>query len=168
MRAKEDIDIAALRCLIGEVRKTFRLLAGISDRMLESRGLTASLRAVLEYLAEEGPSPVPKMAEAKSMKRQSVQALVDRLSDRGFVETRANPEHKRSVLIALTADGTAEFQAILAEEADLLKSLSGDWEEESVAQACGTLTDFRQRLMNAGRVEDEGNLEKQNGSGNRN
>jgi DNA-binding MarR family transcriptional regulator len=139
-------DLAELRNLIGEVRRTFRLLAGLSDKMLEKRGLTASLRAILEFVAENGLSPVPRMAKAKSMKRQSVQSLVDRLQKLGLVETVPNPEHMRSVLIALTDKGQATFQAILIEEKDLLAQIAGDWPEGGVQQACATLTDFQHRL----------------------
>jgi len=139
-------DTAQLRVLINEVRKTFRLMAGLSDRMLESRGLTASLRAILEFLAEEGPSPVPKMAAAKSMTRQSVQALVDRLVAQGLAGARPNPEHKRSQLIALTPEGQAMFQAILAEEKDLLFRISRDWTGGNLEEACRTLQVFQTRL----------------------
>lgn len=141
-------EIAELRALIGEVRKAFRLMAGLSDQMLEARGLTASLRAILEFLAEEGPSPVPKMAEAKFMTRQSVQALVDRLQMLGLVETQPNPEHKRSVLIVLTETGRAAFQEILAQEKDLLVRMSPEWEDGRLRQTCRTLQEFQTRLNN--------------------
>lgn len=139
-------DAAQLRVLINEVRKTFRLMAGLSDRMLETRGLTASLRAILEFLAREGPSPVPKMAAAKSMTRQSVQALVDRLEAMGLVETRPNPEHKRSVLIALTGSGEATFREILAQEKALLVLIAEDWTDCDLQETCRTLQVFQTRL----------------------
>lgn len=139
-------DAAQLRVLINEVRKTFRLMAGLSDRMLETRGLTASLRAILEFLAEQGPSPVPKMAAAKSMTRQSVQALVDRLEAMGLVETRPNPEHKRSVLIALTGSGEVTFREILAQEKALLVRIAEDWTDCDLQETCRTLQVFQTRL----------------------
>ncbi|CTQ51511.1 MarR family protein [Roseibium album] len=141
-----DSDVSELRNLIGEVRRTFRLLAGLSDNMLEKRGLTATLRAILEFVAENGPSPVPRMAKAKSMKRQSVQSLVDRLQKLGLVETVPNPQHLRSVLVALTDKGEAAFQAILIEEKNLLTQIAGDWPKGGVRQACATLADFQRRL----------------------
>lgn len=146
MQTTNPTKVADLRLLIGEVRKTFRLMAGLSDRMLETRGLTASLRAILEFLAEDGPRPVPKMAAAKSMTRQSVQALVDRLETLGLVETRPNPEHKRSQLIALTDAGQAAFREILMEEKDLLVRISNDWTEGDLQETCRTLQVFQTRL----------------------
>lgn len=159
MKTAPPGDIAALRSLIGEVRKTFRLMAGLSDRMLEARGLTASLRAILEFLAEEGPSPVPKMAAAKSMTRQSVQALVDRLDALGLVETRPNPGHKRSQLIALTDYGQTAFRAILMEEKDLLVRISNDWTEGDLRETCRTLQEFQTRLSNLRSEIDAGHCE---------
>lgn len=135
-----------LRTLIGEVRMTFRLLAGLSDRMLENRGLTGSLRAILEFISNHGPSPVPKMATDKSMTRQSVQSLVDRLVSLGLVETVDNPAHKRSVLVALTNKGRETFSAILAEEQILLSNVAGHWPEGDAQRAAGILHDFREKL----------------------
>ncbi|MCK7615687.1 MarR family winged helix-turn-helix transcriptional regulator [Roseibium sediminicola] len=146
MQTNKSSEVADLRLLIGEVRKTFRLMAGLSDRMLEARGLTASLRAILEYLAEEGPSPVPKMAAAKSMTRQSVQALVDRLDALGLIDSQPNPDHKRSQLIALTREGQATFQAILLEEKDLLVRIAADWTGGDLQETCRTLRMFQTRL----------------------
>ncbi|MEE4011641.1 MarR family transcriptional regulator [Roseibium sp. FZY0029] len=146
MSDEKQAGAAALRDLILEVRKTFRAMAGLSDRMLEARGLTASLRAILEYLAEEGPSPVPKMASAKSMTRQSIQALVDRLDVLGLVESRPNPDHKRSVLIALTERGRAVFAEIRAEEQALLLEIAETWTDTHLQETCRTLQTFRTRL----------------------
>lgn len=150
-------DVAGLRSLIREVRRTFRLLAGISDKMLENRGLTASLRAVLEFVFDEGASPVPKIASEKSMTRQSVQALVDRLVALGLVETIANPAHKRSVLVALTDRGRETFEAILLEEARLLSKVSESWTEGEAGRAAGTLREFQKALQsksNGGATND--------------
>lgn len=148
MSDPSETDVAALRDLIVEVRRTFRALAGLSDRMLEDRGLTASLRAVLEFLTEEGPSPVPKIAGAKAMTRQSMQALVDRLEKLGLVESLPNPEHKRSVLIALTDKGRDLFQAIHEEEGKLLRRISRDWSDGRLRETCRTLRAFQARLNN--------------------
>ena len=143
-------DVRELRALIGEVRKTFRLLAGLSDKMLESQGLTASLRAILEFVHEKGPSPVPMIATEKSMTRQSVQALVDRLVGLGLVETISNPAHRRSVLVALTRQGQATFAAILVEEETLLSKVAELWPDGEVHRATGTLQDFQKMLRATG------------------
>jgi DNA-binding MarR family transcriptional regulator len=160
MPEKKTLSISEMRDLIVNVRRTFRQLAGISDGMLEPRGLTASLRAILEFLAEEGPSPVPKMASAKSMTRQSVQALVDRLEGLALVVSLPNPEHKRSVLISLTDKGAATFREILAEEGELLVKICDGWPDGALAQANRTLRDFQTKLAELGRTEDVAHLEK--------
>ncbi|MES0810845.1 MarR family winged helix-turn-helix transcriptional regulator [Roseibium sp. SCPC15] len=147
--------------LMREVRKTFRLLAGISDTMLEGRGLTASLRAILEFIADNGPSTVPQMAAAKSMKRQSIQAFVDRLLVMGLVETAPNPAHKRSVLIALTEKGAAEFRSIRTEETLLLEQVAARWAGGDAELASQTLKEFRRQLSRLGRDENETDIDTQ-------
>ncbi|MCV0427890.1 MAG: MarR family transcriptional regulator [Roseibium sp.] len=146
MTTERETSSADVRRLIGEVRGTFRLLAGISDAMLEQRGLTASLRAILEYIADNGSSTVPQMAKAKSMKRQSIQALVDRLSALGLVATVSNPEHKRSVLITMTERGASTYQAILTEENEILGPLASEFSSDALRIACNALADFQHRL----------------------
>ncbi|GAB2183341.1 MarR family winged helix-turn-helix transcriptional regulator [Roseibium sp. LAB1] len=157
MPEKNNLNMTEMRDLIVNVRRTFRQLAGMSDRMLEARGLTASLRAILEFLADEGPSPVPKMAGAKSMTRQSVQALVDRLEGLALVASLPNPEHKRSVLISLTDKGASTFREILAEEGALLVKICDGWPDGALGQANSTLRDFQTKLTELGRTDDVAN-----------
>ncbi|MEM9634664.1 MAG: MarR family transcriptional regulator [Pseudomonadota bacterium] len=149
------MDPENLKELIAEVRTTFRLHAGISDAMLEERGLTASLRAILEFIAENGPSTVPQMAAAKTMKRQSIQAFVDKLLAMGLVEATSNPAHKRSVLITLTENGATSIRMILAEEMELLGQVASGWTGGDVGRASQTLKEFRLQLAGLGRGNTE-------------
>ncbi|MES0882787.1 MarR family winged helix-turn-helix transcriptional regulator [Roseibium sp. SCP14] len=150
MTSGEGMDHKELKELIGEVRKTFRLLAGMSNAMLEERGLTASLLAILEYISDNGSSTVPQMASAKSMKRQSIQAIVDKLLAMGLVETVLNPTHKRSMLIALTEKGTASIRMIFAEEMQVLGRVTTGWTGGNIEQASQTLREFRLQLTGLG------------------
>jgi DNA-binding MarR family transcriptional regulator len=122
-----DSSAADLARVIAGVRRCAALLTTISEEMIADLGLTAALRSVLEHLHELGPQTVPRMARERSVKRQSVQALVDQLREMGFVDARANPAHRRSVLIALTPLGREVFGKVRAREAarmgELLEAL---------------------------------------------
>lgn len=71
-----------------------------------------------------GPQTVPALAATRFISRQITQTQINELLKAGYVQTRENPEHKRSKLIELTAAGT-EFlqelsqreQAFMAEQA---------------------------------------------------
>ena len=129
------------------IRRCFWLLATVSDEMLADLGLTASLRAVLEHLDEFGPQTVPRIAREKSVKRQSIQALVDRLLALGLVRTEENPAHRRSVLIALTPQGAAAFRAIRRREAERLSELQGTLNMKALAVTADTLSALRTALQ---------------------
>lgn len=86
-------------------------------------GFTASHRAVMESLATGGPQTVPALARARPVARQHIQVMVNDLAAMALVETRANPAHRRSPLVALTAAGARRFETIRRAESDVLASM---------------------------------------------
>jgi DNA-binding MarR family transcriptional regulator len=145
--------LSDLLTLISGVRRSFWLLGSVSDQILFDLGLTASLRAVLEHLASEGPQTVPQIAQAKHVKRQSIQALVDELCERGLTETLENPSHKRSVLIALTKAGAATYREIRALEKGPLTALLRDLDGHDLEGAADALREMCDALVK--RMEGE-------------
>jgi len=129
------------------IRRCFWLLATLSDEMLADLGLTASLRAILEHLDEFGPQTVPQIAREKSVQRQSIQALVDRLLALGLVRTEDNPAHRRSVLVALTPQGAATFRGIRRREAQRLTELQGALDTKGLTVTADTLAALRAALQ---------------------
>lgn len=103
-----------------DVLRLVRPLVLSSARVVEAGtrpvGLTVGSRAVLEVLDATGPAPVPDVAERLDLPRQAVQRHVDELRRRGYVETRPNPAHRRSVLVTPTGDGTRVFRDLRAAE----------------------------------------------------
>jgi DNA-binding MarR family transcriptional regulator len=124
---------------IRAVRRCFWLLASASDDLIADLGLTAAQRAVLEHLDEHGDSTAPQIAAEKSVKRQSIQELVDQLRDMGMVEVRDNPLHKRSVLIALSEAGRATFKTIRQREAVELKRVMSAMDTRALETSAKTL-----------------------------
>lgn len=115
---------AAFLRLGGAVRHLFHQLRVVAEAATPVKeGFTVSHRAVLESIATHGPQTVPALARARPVARQHIQVLVNDLVAWGFVETRANPAHKRSPLVVLTALGTKRFDAIRRAESRVLKSM---------------------------------------------
>lgn len=108
------------------IRRLFRTMAQVADGYLAAHGLSAADRAVLEFLYPEEALSVPEIASRYQVSRQHVQVTVNVLLEDGFLETRANPRHKRSPLIALTYVGRELFAKIRDIEAEIIDALFVD------------------------------------------
>ena len=140
------IDQFELIKIIGHIRRCFQLLKTASDASLADFGLTASLRAVLEHLDAHGPQTVPQIGAAKSVARQSIQAIVDDLGHRGLVTLGDNPAHRRSPLIALSHEGEAVFAEIRKRDRVALRALAKEFGVGDLAGATRTLATLERAL----------------------
>jgi MarR family transcriptional regulator, lower aerobic nicotinate degradation pathway regulator len=69
--------------------------------------LTPTQWAALAKLAELGPTSQNLLGRRTAMDGASIKGVVDRLTRRGLVETRPDPEDGRRLLVALTEAGRA-------------------------------------------------------------
>ncbi len=60
---------------------------------------------------DPGGTRISTLARRARISEQSVSALVDYLEQRGYVERRPDPTHRRATLVCLTARGEAEGRA---------------------------------------------------------
>jgi DNA-binding MarR family transcriptional regulator len=121
------------------IRRLFRAMAQVADSYLGAHGLSAAHRAVLEFLYPEEALSVPEIASRYQVSRQHVQVTVNTLLEDGFLETRANPRHKRSPLIVLTYVGRELFAKIRRIEAEYVDALFADIPPEDVERTRQTL-----------------------------
>ena len=128
------------------VRRNFQLLSSLWNDELEDLGVTASHRALMEHIAQTGPQSVPRIAEAKSVRRQSIQALVDGLEAAGLVRLEQNPAHRRSRLVALSKRGAGLFERIRERDKVLVSRIATHLEEGGVACAVDALDALRRAL----------------------
>ena len=129
----------SLIALIDAVRLAFNQMRASADAAHADLGITAAMRAVLERLARGGPQTVPDMARARNVSRQHIQKIVDGLGEVGLIDLNANPAHKRSPLIVLSADGRKQFKIIEKREAAILASIGKDLEGHNLTAATTTL-----------------------------
>ncbi|WP_428266250.1 MarR family winged helix-turn-helix transcriptional regulator [Haliangium sp.] len=113
-----------LHAVIDETRRLFQLLTNTANRAYADLDITASQRAVLESLSADGAQTVPQIARAKRVSRQHIQSIANSLVRAGLVETRDNPAHQRSPLLALTPGGERCFREIQTREAAVLAELA--------------------------------------------
>jgi DNA-binding MarR family transcriptional regulator len=121
------------------IRRLFRAMAETADGYLKAHGLSAADRAVLEFLYPDEALPVPEIASRYQVSRQHVQVTVNALLQDHFLETRPNPRHSRSPLIALTRVGRDLFDKIRRIEAEHVDALFTGIPEDDIETTRFTL-----------------------------
>ena len=81
----------------------------------------------------------PDMARARPVSRQHIQTIVDQLLEKGLVELRDNPAHRKSSLVALTARGRQMMSRIDAREAEVLPTVAARFTSGQLSAARETL-----------------------------
>jgi DNA-binding MarR family transcriptional regulator len=130
---------AALYEVLRHVRPLVLNSARAVEAALRPEGLSVGMRAVLEVLAEHGPAPVPTLGDRLDLARQGVQRHVNDLLALGYVESRPNPAHRRSVVIALTRTGGEVIGRVRDGELRQLAGLAGDCTLQEISTAAKVL-----------------------------
>lgn len=134
--------------VLRRIRPVHELSARAVTQSLADSDLSMPLRAVLERVHEDGPQPVPAIARSLFVTRQGVQALVDDAKRRGYLQTRPNPGHRRSHLIALTEAGRTAYESVHATELVRLDELAAGLPAQDV-DACVRVLDHLVRGLSA-------------------
>ena len=93
------------RCLCLHVQRAARRLARIFDDALRPFDLTNGQFSLLMGLNQPKPVSIAPVASLLAMDRTTVTAALKPLERRGLVEISADPEDRRSRLLALTPAG---------------------------------------------------------------
>ena len=130
---------ASLYRLLRRIRPVHRALMRVIEIHLADSGVTRPMRAVLEELNERGPQTVPQLARVLAVRRQFAQRVVNELGAAGLVERCATAAHRRSGIIAPTAAGCAQFEALSARECAAIERVAAHFAEDEVAVAIRVL-----------------------------
>lgn len=132
--------------LFNETRLLFHALREWAETLHSGLDVSVAMRGVLELILLGGAATVPDMARARGVSRQHIQQQVDALLERGLLERKDNPAHKRSSLIALTDKGRALIQNMRADELNALSRLQVGVSDNAVAEAAQVLSSWRAAL----------------------
>ncbi len=121
------------------IRRLFRSMAQTADVYLDAIGISVADRAVLEFLHPTHKLSVPEIAARYHVSRQHVQVTVNRLFEKGLIESMPNPRHKRSALLQLTDAGRAVFAGVRHNETEILERLFADISQADVDTTAATL-----------------------------
>ena len=105
------------------VRRLFRAMGQTANSYLETLGVTAAERAVMEFLVRESRMTVPEIARAYDVSRQHIQASVNTLLEKRLVAYEDNPGHKRSPFVVLSKRGYRLFDRITKKDQALIRSI---------------------------------------------
>ena len=132
--------------VVNEVRLLNNRLIELVEELHRDTGITASQRAVLEFISRNGPETVPAIARSRGVSRQHIQVIVNELVSAGLLEPQANPAHQRSPYHALTETGQRSIDELLQREGDYLTTHLDGLDAERLAAAAATLADLRHTL----------------------
>lgn len=136
-------DKGELRAVVDETIGLFHRLRWVAERIYGDEGRREARRGVLRGLVRYGPQTVPRLARARSLRRQSVQEVVDALAEDGLVLLEDNPDHARSRLARATARGVALVAEWDRVDAKVLAAVGAGLDREALAITARTLAELR-------------------------
>jgi DNA-binding MarR family transcriptional regulator len=132
--------------LLDQVRLLWHVMVQAGERLHEREPVTLGMRAVLEFLARNGPTAVPEIARSRQVTRQHIQVLVNSLHVLRLVSLDDNPAHRRSALVRLTPAGEKIIDRVKRRERRFLDRLALEASPEDLRAAATTLCTIRKAL----------------------
>lgn len=154
--------VVQVRDLIVEIFGANGNLIETGNRLTHALGITSALWQVMGALGfAERPLSVPMIAKRMGLARQSVQRNIDLLIKAGLVALGANPRHRRSALVSLTAAGWETLERIDARHHPLSLRIADEIGDARIAAALQVLREMNALLDEAaadaiGRCADAG------------
>jgi DNA-binding MarR family transcriptional regulator len=140
-----------------------RLRAATADHL----GLAVADFDAVRFLAEEGPVPAGRIAEAMGITSGAVTGLVDRLERAGWVERARHEIDRRQVVVQLAGARRDAIDANRAMRDELLAEVLADHGEAEVERTAALLEAAAEKLLAGvvGLVRDRGARDDDDGAG---
>lgn len=132
------------------ILQTFRLHGALIERgdgLVGPVGLTAARWQVISCVGRAShPAPVAHIAREMGLSRQSVQRIADLLAEDGLIEYQENPNHKRAMLVSLTARGKSAFEEATKLQVGWVNDFASGLKTEDITAALALLEELERRL----------------------
>ena len=135
-----------LALLFDETVLLYLRLTALAARLHGAGPLSGPRRTVLAGLARSGPQTVAQMARVRSQSRQRFQPLINALIADGLVEAVANPAHRQSPLMVITAKGQRAVARMREIEAEGRRQMKIAASARQVAAATDVLREVRRDI----------------------
>jgi DNA-binding MarR family transcriptional regulator len=140
-----DVVSDAVESLIWEMRRLFRAVTVAAEEALKPLGITASDRALIEFLARErAPISLAELARKRSVSRQHIHQSLARLRDPRWIDRTPDPRDARSVRLRLTQEGRSLWKEIKRVDRIELAKIARHIDPWRVRTATETLHEIRQ------------------------
>ncbi len=113
----------------------------------EHLGLTVADFDAVQYLAEAGPVPAGRIAEAMGITTGAVTGLVDRLERSGWVERARHEVDRRQVVVQIAESRREALQADITHRESLLGEALADLDDAAVRDAAALLDGAATQLL---------------------
>lgn len=136
--------------LLVHVKRAEQVTQAAKEAAVREVGITAAQQAALAVLSDNPGINAAELARRCSMSPQTMNGLLSRLEERGFVDRRPHPLHGSVVEIKLTGSGRAVFEEADALVAKLDERLSSGVSEDDLAvvrEVLGRITENAARAM---------------------
>ncbi len=100
---------------IKELARTYQAFEGYSSPHVRSLGLTPVQFDVIVTLANQPPMTFKELGEKTLISKSSLTGVVERMVQKGFIETLLNTEDARSQNLRLTTKGQKVFGRVFPE-----------------------------------------------------
>ena len=110
--------------------------------LLQSRGLTVPQFEMLSTLATADCTNQQELADRLQVTKGNLVGLIDRLTERGWVERVPCPEDRRVNKVRITEVGKELIHAVLPEQAGIVERMMGGLDETEIA----TLRDLLKKV----------------------
>lgn len=137
---------AAMTEIFLEIFRVNGLLLTVGDSLTKDLGLTSARWQVMGALAD-GPLTSAQIARNMGLKRQSIQRLIDVLSEQGIIMLEDNPHHRRAKLARLTKVGQHKYEQISQIQTGWVNSISRDLDAKELKAAVTLLRNIEVRLQ---------------------
>ncbi len=125
-------------------------LLAAGDALVGDLGLSSARWQVLGAIAlSPVPLPVAHLARNMGLTRQAVQRSVDEMRGDYLVSLTVNPHHRRAMLVVMTDQGKAAYQAALARQERWADALAAGLSPGAIEAAGDLLRELQRRLSDA-------------------
>ena len=133
--------------LIYEVLRLHGRLLAAGDALMSDLGLTSARWQVLgTIVASRKPLTVPELSRILGQSRQSIQRLVNEMSNDGLVHFTPNPGHKRSMFVVPTDLGRSLHAKAEARRIPWTEGIARNLDDAVAAQTARPLAALREIL----------------------
>jgi DNA-binding MarR family transcriptional regulator len=119
----------------------YHRLTAAAEAIHRAGALSGPRRTVLSAIGRAGPHTVASLARVRGQSRQRLQPLINGLIASGLAESRPNPAHRQSPLIALTPKGTRVLATMVERERRMRAGLKPASSPASLIKATAVLRD---------------------------